>query len=271
MTTGPAALFNTIAAAPLLPDQFLDAFPANDPPAPAKRAAHDFSGEAAAQYLWRGTHALGAQAAVLSSGFAALDATLPGGGWPLNSLNEWLTPGPGHGEWMLLAPLLGTLSKRAQPVLLINPPHMPYAPGLVQAGVDLRQVLIVNAHHIKNADLWTTEQALRAGCLGAVVVFSHSNDSKSLRRIKLACESHAGLCIMVRDSQYAGLASPASVRVHLRAQRAGVQLEFLKLRGKAVHQALILSRAHSSAATPKLAACAQSSAQSSARLNSAAG
>ena len=46
--------------------------------------------------LWRGRGA--AVADGLPTGFAALDAVLPGGGWPRQGLVEIITTGSGHGE-----------------------------------------------------------------------------------------------------------------------------------------------------------------------------
>ncbi|MEP7301646.1 MAG: hypothetical protein ABI699_08955, partial [Caldimonas sp.] len=56
--------------------------------------------------LWLG-HQLGrGGAAAVASGFPALDAELPGGGWPRRVLSELLLPHPGVGEIRLLAPPL---------------------------------------------------------------------------------------------------------------------------------------------------------------------
>jgi hypothetical protein len=59
--------------------------------------------------VWRGR----SRAAVetLPTGFAALDAGLPGGGWPRHGLVEILTPRPGVGELYLLLPVLAALSR----------------------------------------------------------------------------------------------------------------------------------------------------------------
>ncbi|MDP3082599.1 MAG: hypothetical protein Q8N44_02745, partial [Rubrivivax sp.] len=56
--------------------------------------------------LWR-AHQVGRQpTATRPTGFAALDAELPGGGWPAGMLSELLLPHPGVGEIRLLAPAL---------------------------------------------------------------------------------------------------------------------------------------------------------------------
>lgn len=46
-----------------------------------------------------------------TTGFAALDAVLPGGGWPAGALTELLLPHPGVGEWRLLAPVLAAVQR----------------------------------------------------------------------------------------------------------------------------------------------------------------
>ena len=56
--------------------------------------------------LWRANQLGGARAVVSPSGFALLDAQLPGGGWPHGALTELLLAQPGIGELRLLAPAL---------------------------------------------------------------------------------------------------------------------------------------------------------------------
>jgi protein ImuA len=224
--------YHTLSAANDVPQQALAAAGSG-----AKKPL-DFHGEAAARFVWRGRNSLAkVSQPVLSSGFSDIDTKLPGGGWPLHTFNEWLTPG--HSEWTLLKPVLAQISARGESVMCISPPHNLYAPGLLQAGIDLRTLYVVQASAKKGADLWAAEQALRAGCLGAVVIFSRSADQQSLRRIKLACESHAGFCVLIRDAAAAPISSPASVRarLHVQPDKPGtLGVEFLKLRGAASGQ-----------------------------------
>ena len=58
--------------------------------------------------LWRGDDA-GAPDTI-PTGFHALDARLPGGGWPLATLIELLVPAAGVGEIRLLLPALKRLA-----------------------------------------------------------------------------------------------------------------------------------------------------------------
>ena len=148
--------------------------PFNDTHAAANETTADphFESALAAALVWRGRTQLGhSQRLTLPTGHAALDAALPGGGWPLNTICEWLIASAGHGEWPLLAPALANISARGLPILLINPPYMPYAPALVKAGIALPQLIIVQSGGTKAA-LWAAEQSLRAGCLGACVLWA---------------------------------------------------------------------------------------------------
>src|SRR5258706_4515511 len=93
--------------------------------------------------IWRG-HALSrAGAPTLPCGFPGLDAELPGGGWPAGALTEILPAHEGIGELRLLGPALAGLSRRGLRLAWIAPPHLPYAPALAAAGIDLTPLIIV--------------------------------------------------------------------------------------------------------------------------------
>src|SRR3984893_10859340 len=67
---------------------------------------------------------------VWSTGRSALDARLPGGGWPTASLVEVLLETTGLGEIQLFLPALVECQHRAGEVawlVWIAPPHEPYA------------------------------------------------------------------------------------------------------------------------------------------------
>src|SRR6478735_7142229 len=78
--------------------------------------------------IWRGRSA--AQIDVMSSGFAALDAALPGGGWPHSGLIEILIEHLGVGELNVLLPALIALTCKpsARWSAWVEPPFEPFAP-----------------------------------------------------------------------------------------------------------------------------------------------
>src|SRR2546425_12951575 len=85
--------------------------------------------------IWRGGDCA-PEPATLPSGFAALDAALPGGGWPQGTLTEVLLEREGIGELRLMVPALARVQAQGLDVVWIAPPHRPYAPALVAAGID---------------------------------------------------------------------------------------------------------------------------------------
>jgi len=181
--------------------------------------------------VWRGR----SRAAVetLPTGFAALDAGLPGGGWPRHGLVEILTPRPGVGEIYLLLPALAALS-RATPArwcTWVSPPHQPFAPALEAHGAALDRMLMVNTH----LPLWAHEQALRSGACGIALAWLPRASPRAIRRLQLAAEQGRALGVLYRSERFAHLASPAMLRVLLEPLnqdgRHGARLRLLKSRG----------------------------------------
>lgn len=173
----------------------------------------------------------------LASGFPALDALLPGGGWPLPGLTEMLSDDEGIGALRLLLPALAMLSRRGQWLIWISPPHIPYAPALAAAGVDLARLLIVEADAGPRRDgaegLWAFEQALRFPDCGAALAWLGAIEPLRLRRLKLGCEAGQSLGIMFRPRRYAHQPSPAALRLELTPVASGtLEVDVLKCRGR---------------------------------------
>jgi hypothetical protein len=181
--------------------------------------------------VWRGR----SRAAVetLPTGFAALDAGLPGGGWPRHGLVEVLTPYPGVGELYLLLPALAALSRvsPARWCTWVSPPHEPFAPALEAHGAALDRMLMVRSH----LPLWALEQALRSGACGIALGWLPRVSPRAIRRLQLAAEQGRALGVLFRSQQFAHLASPAMLRVVLEplkeSGRHGARVTLLKSRG----------------------------------------
>ena len=91
----------------------------------------------------------------IPTGFEHLDALLHDGGWPRASLVEILSKSPGSGELRLITNGLANLShQESRWVAWINPPHVPYAPALLGAGIDIDKVLLIHPRNHKEA-LWS--------------------------------------------------------------------------------------------------------------------
>ena len=184
-----------------------------------------------AQRIWRGRPATLPHAAQ-PTGHAALDALLPGGGWPEAALTELLLAADGLGELRLLLPTLARLTRAAQPVVLVAPPYLPFPAGWRQAGVDLAHLHLIDA--APRDALWAAEQCLRSGCIGAVLAWpkaaSHQPvDDRALRRLQVAADSGRALGFVFRDLRAAANASPAALRIAI--EGAPPRLRVLKCRG----------------------------------------
>ncbi|WP_415845103.1 translesion DNA synthesis-associated protein ImuA [Stutzerimonas zhaodongensis] len=179
-----------------------------------------------ARRLWRG------QTRVISNntqptGLAALDAALPGGGWPESALSEILFESAGVGELSLLWPTLARLTAAGERVVLVAPPHVPYPHAWLSAGITLSQLTIINAS--PREALWSAEQCLRSGSCGAVLCWPDQPDDRALRRLQVAAETGQTLAFAYRPLREAANPSPAALRLAVEAQPA--QLRVLKCRG----------------------------------------
>ncbi len=208
-------------------------------------AAHRPAPESLHHAVWR-AHQLGSKAAgdTLSSGFATLDAQLPGGGWPRSALTELLITEPGIGELQLLAGVLAAQSRAGKSILFIAPPAPLNALALSQWGLDLRQVLLLAAP--RPADrLWAIEQALKSGSVGALLAWLPTDSPtrvEHLRRLQLAAQHSTGLAFLYRPLAARQQASPAPLRLTLAAapeRQLAVQL--IKRRGPVHAQPLLLT------------------------------
>lgn len=109
--------------------------------------------------LWRADGAAVASQPGLPTGHAALDAELPGGGWPPGDMTELLTDCSGHGELSLLLPLLVSTSQDEGLLAWVAPPHIPGIPALASAGLRTARLLVVRAG-TAGERAWALRQAL---------------------------------------------------------------------------------------------------------------
>lgn len=185
--------------------------------------------------LWRG-HEQHQQKETIATGFANLDHALPGGGWSPGTLTELLATHEGTGELSLLLPTLKNITQQRQWVAMVNPPHIPYAPALANAGIQLDRMLIVDTDNQKDT-LWSTEQLLRAGIFTVVICWLGKTGTSPQRRLQLAAETGSALAIAYRPANTAKDSSAAALRISLSGQSGnsksdnGMLLNILKSRG----------------------------------------
>lgn len=191
--------------------------------------------------VWRGGELEQAIHAVLPTGHAALDRELPGGGWPSGTLSEVLHDGEGIGEMGFLSGALARAAAAGRMVAWVNPPHLPYAPALAQAGLALERCLVVRPAHREDA-LWAAEQALRSGACGAVLFWLGAlhgargrrpggEEYAWLRRLQMAAESGRAMAVFFRPGAAERLSTPAHLRVVLSRDGGALKLRIPKRRG----------------------------------------
>jgi hypothetical protein len=208
--------------------------------------------------LWRAREPGGVQVATappgLATGYAALDACLPGAGWPRQGLIEILSDQRGVGELALLLPALAALCRaedaantyppprpghggsamlphdrgRGGWVAWVSPPHRPYAPALAAWGIDVQRMLIVQG---ADATEWAMDQVLRSEACSAVLGWANPRNPQALRRLQLAAESSRSLAVLYRPLQAGLTPSPAVLRLALLGGSDGLQVRIVKSRG----------------------------------------
>ena len=207
--------------------------------------------------LWRASSLGSCTSRCVASGFASLDAELPGGGWPTRGLSEILSASPGLLEWRLLAPALRGLltapvdaapkrrtplrrAAQQRPLLLINPPHTPHLPGLQASGLTAQQLVWITAS-TPQQQLWAAEQAIKSNAAAAVLAWLPQARPEQIRRLQSHAQATDAPVFIFRPLSAAAQSSAAPLRV--RASPGldwGLDVQILKRRGPTHEQMLNL-------------------------------
>ncbi len=179
--------------------------------------------------IWRGGDCA-PEPAAMPSGFAELDAVLPGRGWPAGALTEILLAREGIGEIGLTLPALARLQATRRDVVWIAPPHVPYAPALAAAGLDLARLVIVRCRS-GGDELWAYEQALRAPECGAAFAWLGARDERVLRRLAVAAREGRTWGVLWRRPGQHATATAAPLRLALAPHERRLAVRVLKRRG----------------------------------------
>ena len=188
--------------------------------------------------IWRGDD-VAAEPAAVPSGYPALDAALPGGGWPQGALTEVVLEREGIGEIRLTLPALARVQAAGRDVVWIAPPHRPYAPALAQGGLDLARLVVVRCAAPKDA-LWAFEQALRAPECGAAFAWLPTHDERALRRLQVAAREGRTWGVLWRRPGQHGSAGAASLRLALAPRDGRLAVRVVKRRGAALPQPVVV-------------------------------
>ena len=194
--------------------------------------------------VWRGGELENVVHQVVATGFARLDAELPGGGWPMGTLAEVLHDAAGIGEVRFLAGALARASQGDRLVAWINPPYLPYAPAIAQSGIALDRCLVIRPAHREDA-LWAAEQSLKSGACGAVLLWMESLKGQGdeyawMRRLQLAAQAGNAMAVLYRSGAAEQRSTPAHLRVALSRSEGVLQVRIPKRRGPPLAKTLPL-------------------------------
>lgn len=222
-------------------------------PAQADALAHVLH---ALPQVWRASTLAGRDEGARPSGHAALDAELPGGGWPAAGLVELLQDRAARHDWALLLPTLAALLKPAAapgtshdgfllagPLVLVGAPQapagvQPFAPALAAGGVPPERLLWVQPS-TDALRVWACEQALRCADVVAVLAWLPVVRADVLRRLHLQAVSHHKPLFVFRSMQARQASSPAPLRLLLAGEHT-LQVHVLKRRGPPLEQSVVL-------------------------------
>lgn len=202
--------------------------------------------------IWRGGDCA-PEPAVIATGYAPLDAVLPGGGWPTGALTEIVLAREGIGEITLTLPALMRLQAERRDIVWIAPPHVPYAPALAAAGLDLARFIIVRCATAAD-QLWAYEQALRAPECGAAFAWLATREDRVLRRLQVAAREGRTWGVLWRRPGQHAVATAAPLRLALTPHEGRLAVQVLKRRGGEVMHPILLD-VHPAMSAASLSGC----------------
>lgn len=189
--------------------------------------------------VWRGNALAYPPLGGVDTGFPALDAVLPGRGWPRGCMTECLLADAGVGEMSLFLPALALCSRRGW-VALVAPPFLPTASALARAGINLECVVVIDAPESAARSI---EQLLLSRGFELVLGWLPDDVSHAaLRRLQVASEGSEATAVIFRPAPAAARSSPAPLRLQVAPAADGLALELrvIKRRGGALTRPLRL-------------------------------
>lgn len=190
--------------------------------------------------LWRANEFGSSIGPTVSTGFAGLDAELPGGGWPCGVLTELLSPQATVLEWRLLGSALRVLNAQQRTVVVIGPPKHPHLPGLRHEGIDEAHLIWIQASTPAER-LWASEQLIKANACGAVIAWLPQARPEQIRRLQVCAQASDGLNFLVRPETARFEASASPLRVHATyGLDWQLRVQLLKRKGPAHDEVLTL-------------------------------
>ncbi|MBC5784946.1 translesion DNA synthesis-associated protein ImuA [Ramlibacter sp. USB13] len=189
-------------------------------------------------HVWRGRELAQAQETTVPTGHPALDAQLPGRGWPLGSLVEVLQGEAQQHVWQLLGAGVAAAIAGRDPAVLVHPPYQPFGPSLRAQGIAPERLMCVHAERPASR-LWAAEQALRCADVSAVLAWVPRARAEELRRLHLCAQAGQKLLVVFRPLSAREQSSPARLRLLVQGTET-LEVLVLKRRGPPLLEPLVL-------------------------------
>jgi len=178
---------------------------------------------------WRGEVPSAVGSSGVDTGFTALNDVLVAGGWPSRGLIEVCQLGFSHQEWHLLAP---TLRRTEGLIVLLNPPLIPFAHGLINSSIDIERVRVVRSSRAEDFISSFVELCRTPVC---AALLAWQQDLRltytDLRKCLLAANEGSGFYTLFRPATAQQQSSPASLRLLVGIQVDGIAVNIFKQRG----------------------------------------
>ncbi|MCC5878403.1 MAG: hypothetical protein JJU03_00700 [Idiomarina sp.] len=197
----------------------------------AGKAKHQVADDRLAKLIQRGYVFNARQRNVMHSerlptGYRQLDKVL-GGGLMLGALHEVQTPQPFSGESVLFKAALQRAQAKQQPVFWLNPPALPFLPGL-QASESPHTIV----NHLQENELqWAAAQVLQELHEGVVLIWQPTPSAEAIRQWQRAIRSDSQVYALVICQPMAQEARAYCNRLRLNLVDGSVSFEVLKRQG----------------------------------------
>lgn len=160
------------------------------------------------------------EAATFSTGAAAVDRLLPGGGLRHGMLVEWLAERAGCGAATLALLAAREACRAGGMLVVVDRMRAFYPPAAAGWGVDPGRLILVRPRTARD-EIWAAVQSLRSPVVAAVWAMIDRLDSRNFRRLQLAAEAGGTFGALVRGASARGQPSWADVRLGARGWGLG--------------------------------------------------
>jgi protein ImuA len=176
------------------------------------------------------------RASYVPSGWEAVDAVLPGRGFPRGALSE-LCGGRASGKTVVALATLASATSARGLAAFVDGRHELYPPAAAALGLDLDRLLVVRparAPGQARVALWAAEALLASGAFEAVAIdlpmdeliagggHGRASADAMLRRLRAAAEKGGAVALWLGSPD--GVRVPSAVRLELASSPAGFQV-----------------------------------------------